>query len=115
MRSVGSVCGMQMDMHEVTDIVSEMLLRQQWRSIAWLYGRQGTDRQKSGGGQMLVKIDKIHQMEIVRVDRQTQIWKVRVERPFNEELFSDRSLKMLNWVEDECLNFRPVPLKNLAW
>ena len=26
MRSVGSVCGMQMDMHEVTDIVSEMFV-----------------------------------------------------------------------------------------
>ena len=61
MRSVGSVCGMQMEMHEVTDIVSK-------RSIARLYGRQRTDRQESGGGQMLVKLEKVHQMEIVRVD-----------------------------------------------
>ena len=48
MRRVGSVCGMQMEMHEVTDIVSK-------RSIARLYGRQSTDRQESGEGQMLVK------------------------------------------------------------
>ena len=48
MRSIGSVCGMQMEMHEVTDIMSK-------RSIARLYGRQSTDRQESGEGQMLVK------------------------------------------------------------
>ena len=48
MRRVGSVCGMQMEMHEVTDIVSK-------RSIARLYGRQRTDRQESGEGQMWVK------------------------------------------------------------
>ena len=48
MRRVGSVCDMQMGMHEVTDIVSK-------RSIARLYGRQITDRQKSGEGQRLVK------------------------------------------------------------
>ena len=48
MRSVGSVCGMQMEMHEVTDIVSK-------GSIARLYKQQRTGCQESGGGQMLVK------------------------------------------------------------